>query len=600
MNDAQRTIQNIIFQADPLNNVFTSRTIITAISETVEYDLPSTVYAENSIISVWALGSNNRTTIRYDKQAFGERSVAHGYAVQNRKIIFNHAPEQNVLIIFNYRLPLMGVRSSGITAVGAAVPGPATIVEDFANDTGFTYDATKVAFSAGEASTVSQIPANATLGATYTSSIDGNWGTGDLTGTLGGSAILSGGKVNIPSPGDFLEYDGSTKYSALTGTVKLKYTPNISGRSPGIIFEDSAGGATGAFNLQFRSGSDDIYISQPGGGLGVFGGTFIPIAGVEYIFECSWNFTTGDIRLFIDGVRFGSTISHINARVNTGELRFGISYSGANSPNFKVNDVILYDSVQNTADHVADYTVAETIYVASEIELPSMVYAGTGALTSLVSSIDSVSVGTFKYTIEGKYWDGAAWVTSDGTFAQSNTVLEINTNVASIVLAIADRIEVSATVDASATISTISTFTWNIIEIPSPTLTLDTDITGVETCEEWVSVLDKYGNIVVSGLRIESFVNPALNVEGDLSDVTINDYVVYGKSATSHACLPEETETYLKLFTQRKILAHINSTKIDNATIFSSEERQDIIGLFEDKHSDIEYPTIVDYDYLDY
>ena len=254
MNDAQRTIQNIIFQSDKLNNVFTKQYPLTTVSGTIEYDLPSDVYAENSLISVWSLDSSNRKGFRYDKQSFGESATPRGYSVQNRKIIFSHTPFDNILLVYNYRLPILSNRVGQVESVAGQVI------------------------------------------------------------TIAGASLVEG---------------------------------------------------------------------------------------------------------------------------------------------FDAND-------------------------------------------------------------------------------------------------------------------------------------------------EYVTIVDKYGTIITSGHYIDSLLGVSLTVEGDITSVLAGHYIVSGKIATSHSCLPEECETFLKVFTERKALAHINSTKLANSNIFSSQERADIEDLFADKTSDIEYPVIVDYDFLDY
>lgn len=255
LNDAQRTIQNLIHQSDQLNNVFTNTAIISRVLNQVEYDLPANVYAENSLISVWTLGSDNKPGQRYDKITYGESSLAYGYSIRNRKIVFNHEPAQNVLIVYNYRLPNMQ---------------------------------------------------------------------------------KAGGKVDTVV-GQLITLDGAT------------------------LDEE---------------------------------------------------FTT--------------------------------------------------DNFENT------------------------------------------------------------------------------------------------------------------------------------------TIVDKYGQQIVYGLFIDSLVGLALTVEGDITSVTNAHYAVPGKNASTHSSLPEECETYLKVFVERKILAHINSKKIGNMYIFTKQEREDIVDLFADKQSDIEYPVIVDYDFMDY
>ena len=123
LNDAQKTIQNIIFQADQSNNVIVGRSIITAVPNQIEYDLPDTVYCESSIIDVHSITSDNRPTRRYEKNAFSERSAPFGYSIENRKIILNHSPTDDILIRFNERYPLIGPRIGQISNIASAAKG---------------------------------------------------------------------------------------------------------------------------------------------------------------------------------------------------------------------------------------------------------------------------------------------------------------------------------------------------------------------------------------------------------------------------------------------------------------------------------------------
>lgn len=64
-------------------------------------------------------------------------------------------------------------------------------------------------------------------------------------------------------------------------------------------------------------------------------------------------------------------------------------------------------------------------------------YIVTDDLTLFISSISGtggdVITGTIRLNGQPKYWDGAAWVDSDDTFAQSSTFADIATNIATLV-----------------------------------------------------------------------------------------------------------------------------------------------------------------------
>lgn len=130
-------------------------------------------------------------------------------------------------------------------------------------------------------------------------------------------------------------------------------------------------------------------------------------------------------------------------------------------------------------------------------------------------------------------------------------------------------------------------------------ITVSEVVAGFSTEDERVCIVDKYGQQIATNLYIDNFSDPTLTVEGDITSVTGGNFVVLGANSSSHTSMPEECETMLKTFVQRKILAHVNSKKLSNTNVFTKEEREDLAELFADKHSDIEYPMVVDYDYLD-
>lgn len=129
---------------------------------------------------------------------------------------------------------------------------------------------------------------------------------------------------------------------------------------------------------------------------------------------------------------------------------------------------------------------------------------------------------------------------------------------------------------------------------------------------EYISIVDKKGalvqdtdadgNIVPKMLFIDSF-DPStftITVEGDLSNVTDEYYVVMGANATSNSLLPEECEPYLLSYVQRRVLGKIASNEIQTEGAFSAEEREELKTLFEDNVKDSLYPVIQDNYFLGY
>lgn len=142
---------------------------------------------------------------------------------------------------------------------------------------------------------------------------------------------------------------------------------------------------------------------------------------------------------------------------------------------------------------------------------------------------------------------------------------------------------------------------WGKVSLVSgQDITLDIETNDVESQTEYVTVVDKKGTQIVRDLYIDSFSNGLLTVEGDLSSVTDEHYVVYGRDATTHSEIPEDCLNHFKLFVQRKALAHINSTKVSDTDVFTQSEREELAELFAKVNTDVEYPLLLDTDFLGY
>jgi hypothetical protein len=220
--------------------------------------------------------------------------------------------------------------------------------EDFADDTGFTYDAAKAEFVGGVCQQKDQRPVDSTFGATYTNSINGNWGNGTLTGTAGGGATVSSGKLDL-SYNDlrYVRYSATDNINNLTeGTVKFKVTPNYTGVPTGyrtffsiIQSEASPNNSIGLWHY-IITGSLYLLINNSAGVQIVsadFGG-WLPVSGTEYEFEVHWQLSVGDNRLFINGVQKGGTNTNTGALTALNYIKIGTNYNNDYNSNFKIND----------------------------------------------------------------------------------------------------------------------------------------------------------------------------------------------------------------------------------------------------------------------
>jgi len=354
--------------------------------------------------------------------------------------------------------------------------------ETFAAATDFVFsDAAKIEITGGQVQQVIQTPTDASFWATFTTNANGTQGDGDLTGTLVGVATWENGRINCGNTGSngVRWSDVDNNKIAQTGCIKFKYTPSYTG-APGEIkglFCIGQGNATlhnRVLLLHTAGGGLRLY-SNDSAGTAVYSNevlsTWLPVAGVEYVIEFNIDATTPAYRLFIDGVPAGELLGGACTRV-AGEgyhiiLGNDTSYTYGKTGYF--DDLILFDSVQHTADHSAAYayTLPETLYAACEAALPDW------ELTTNIHRIYDLvptSNGLERYTIQrcGSttefYFSGTGWVASNDTYAQANDIATFVANLATLSTTIADCCTIHIYFDDSNTLGYVSNLVGSIGE----------------------------------------------------------------------------------------------------------------------------------------
>jgi hypothetical protein len=79
---------------------------------------------------------------------------------------------------------------------------------------------------------------------------------------------------------------------------------------------------------------------------------------LQYEFELNWDITAGASRLFVNGKQFGATITATGVRNSSiGLLRVGGGYDSTSplASNFGIEKLIIFNTVQNTADYTPGY-----------------------------------------------------------------------------------------------------------------------------------------------------------------------------------------------------------------------------------------------------
>lgn len=316
--------------------------------------------------------------------------------------------------------------------------------ETFDSDTGFIYDSDLTEFTGGQVQQKDQVPANAICGATYDEDVNLEaWSGGVVTGDAQGGAGITDQKLDLTGGvNKYVDYDATGNAdSQQTGCIRFEWIPDFSGGGTQYIIEltQAAGNANNRIRMYLSGALLFWAISDSAGGSIVSQSeSFTPVADTIYEIELNWDITSGATRMFIDGTQLGSTHTGTGTRSSSiGLLRLGKDLDGNGNPQFSINNLIIFDTVQHTSNYTPGYTVPNHTYAASNVTLPEMEYTGAGTLVSLDSFTTSES-GSPRYTIQiGRsgnylYWDGAAWSTSDGTYSQANDVTTFNANRATL------------------------------------------------------------------------------------------------------------------------------------------------------------------------
>lgn len=364
-----------------------------------------------------------------------------------------------------------------------------TYAEDYANDSGFTYDSDKAEFSGGQVQQKSQVPANANCYATFTNNENLNYATGSTAGSLVLNATITNNRLQcINSDYSYCEINPDLTGLTQQGAIRFKYTPNYSGIPAGarqlIDLYDIAGSNFNLIRINHDNAGKLVVLlkNNTGATIGtIFTAVWLPTQGQEYEIELNFDFTAGSQKIFVDGILKGS-MTQTGTRVPmAGKIRVMGALDGPIASNGSVSDLIIYNAVQHTSNYTPGYTLQETIYAENSVTLPNFVYSGVESLQAF-TAFASTETSTPKYILNNKYWNGSAWVTSDGTYSQSNISADVNTKISE--LTVADTLVVKVVFSASSTqqavSNTIITYTGRAYPTSSPTITPHEEISMEE------------------------------------------------------------------------------------------------------------------------
>jgi len=322
----------------------------------------------------------------------------------------------------------------------------------------YTFNTDKVEVD-GEAKLKDMRPAGATAAATFTSSIDLNWGDGVLTGTPSGGGVgVSGGKLDLKGGTiKYVDYDGvGNADHPQVGCIRVKYTPNFSGAPANEMHLWNIGPASTSNKsrmlLKHRLTNDFQFAVYTSAEVFIFylNVAHTVVAGVEIEFEINYDFTTGDTKFFLDGaLRATSSVVFTRDAADLVRVRVGSNRGGNLGIDAEINDFEIYDSVQHTGAYTAPTAAPiETKYATDN----PTILVNSGQLMDGLDGFSEVKTvagsDEVKYTLvvdnQDKWWSGAAWANSNGTYSEANTAAEIETNKAALDLSSGNTVKVRA------------------------------------------------------------------------------------------------------------------------------------------------------------
>jgi hypothetical protein len=211
----------------------------------------------------------------------------------------------------------------------------------------------------------------ATYFASFATSINGDFGYGSLVTVATGGAAVVGGYLDL-AHNDVRYVDISAPKNAdftQLGTIKWIIKPNYN-NAPNTdqylidLFESTANDKNRILLYHLASNAALGYSIYNSAGVMIYAaslGDWFPTNGTDYEFELTQDINTGVNELRINGILFGSMAGTGTRTSVVTKLRIGSDRTGTYRSNFKVKNVIVFNSIQHTSNYTPGYTL-DTIY----------------------------------------------------------------------------------------------------------------------------------------------------------------------------------------------------------------------------------------------
>lgn len=140
---------------------------------------------------------------------------------------------------------------------------------------------------------------------------------------------------------------------------------------------------------------------------------------------------------------------------------------------------------------------------------------------------------------------------------------------------------------------TLSTAYGTVLFVTPTTLQLAVGYTNLDGADDFFSVVDQDGKIIVSGLRVNQTVD--ILTVSSTTGITAGMIVIPGTYASTVSQLPDELETSLIFMLEKLIEARLSSSDIQIGSVLSDQQLDQIAEMFSDNSGDSFMPPIVEY-----
>lgn len=289
-----------------------------------------------------------------------------------------------ITTIFDFTSPsdytLSNISISDAVASLSLVANPGqTFSQPFTSSSGFTFNSSYTSITGGILSQIAQ-----DITPTLTNAVNGTTGTGSFTKTSGGTGYNAGcSSVQTITGNGYVQVTAPT-----TGTIGMVF---------GLSTESNPEGNYQNLNfaVNFNGSTAQVYE------LGISVGSPISYTAGD-LFQITVNNTV------VNYLKNG-TIFYTSLTAATFPMYFGCSLY---TPSTTLTGILL----QNAA----------TTYLGDVITFPEFTYSGLGSIIEFTGFTTGGDVNAPGYVLNGQYWNGMAWVSSNNTYAQSNPLTTVN------------------------------------------------------------------------------------------------------------------------------------------------------------------------------